>query len=233
MQAAESRDPYGAALGAVRQFAEAGQFVPGEAIIVTELAAEVGLSPTPIREALACLAGQGLVERRRGRGYFYPALTAGEVIDLFELQLAYLHAALTLHPRGLSSLRKAAVAVDPLDDVQALFDSIIAQSANPALSLAYQRVKDRLGAVLRAERRQAGNSGQILAAMVSAIVDGQVPELLTLLAAHHDRRCVQVSTLSASLDQAFAPQGAGPSTDVEGSASTMAASAPAADMRRR
>ena len=41
MQASEPRDPYGAALGAVKRFAEAGRFVPGEPIVVTELAAEV------------------------------------------------------------------------------------------------------------------------------------------------------------------------------------------------
>jgi DNA-binding GntR family transcriptional regulator len=195
MQTAEPRDPYGAALGAVRQFAEAGRFVPGEPIVVTELAAEVGLSATPVREALACLAGEGLIERRRGRGYFYPALTAAELIDLFELQLAYLHAALTLHPRGLPSLRKAAVAIAPLDGVQALFDAIIAQSANAALSLAYHRVKDRLGAALRAERRFEEAASQEVADMVAAIVDGQVPVLLTLLEGHHDRRCARAAHL--------------------------------------
>jgi len=79
MQTSGSRDPYGTALGAVRRFADDGRFVPGEPIVVTELAAEVGLSATPVREALACLAGQGLIERRRGRGYFYPALDGSEI----------------------------------------------------------------------------------------------------------------------------------------------------------
>lgn len=178
-------------MGAVRRFADAGRFVPGEPIVVTELAAEVGLSPTPIREALACLAGQGLIERRRGRGYFYPALDISETIDLFELQLAYVHAALTLCPRGLAPLRKAAAAVDPLYGVQALFDAIIAQSANSALVLAHQRVVDRLKAVLKSERTCDDADGASVKAMVVAIVAGNIPAVLELLEEHHERRCAR------------------------------------------
>lgn len=196
MPSLESRDPYNAALGAVRQFAEAGRFVPGEPIVVTTLAEEVGFSPTPVREALACLAGQGLIERQRGKGYFYPRLTAPELIDLFELQLAYLHAALTLHPRGLAPLRKAAVAVDPLDGVQALFDAIIKQSANAALTHAYRRVNDRLAAVLRTERLASEGAEPGAANMVAAIVNGDVADLLSLMARHHDGRCARAPALA-------------------------------------
>lgn len=195
MQTSEPRDPYGTALGAMRRFAEAGRFIPGEPIVVTELAAEVGLSATPVREALACLAGQGLIERRRGRGYFYPALTAAEIIDLFELQLAYLHAALTLYPRGLTPLRKAAVGVDPRNGVQALFDAVITQSTNAALLLAHQRVADRLKAVLKAERTHEEADGAMVKTMVEAIVQGRIPDLLGLLKTHHERRCARAAAL--------------------------------------
>ncbi|QYF87063.1 GntR family transcriptional regulator [Brevundimonas sp. PAMC22021] len=195
MHSVQPRDPYGAALGAVRRLAEAGRFVPGEPIVVTDLAAEVGFSPTPVREALACLAGQGLIERRRGRGYFYPALTASEVIDLFELQLAYLHAALTLHPRGLAPLRKAVMSVDPLNGVQTLFDAIITQSANAALALAHQRLVDRLGAVLKAEKGNDYGDGATVQAMVRVINKGDIPALLDLLEDHHERRCARASML--------------------------------------
>lgn len=196
MQASEPRDPYGAALGAVKRFAEAGRFIPGEPIVVTELAAEVGLSTTPVREALACLAGQGLIERRRGRGYFYPSLTAADIIDLFELQLAYLHAALALYSRGLTPLRKATVGVDPLDGVQALFDAIITQSTNAALVVAHQRVVDRLNAVLKVERGHEDADGATVKTMVEVIVEGRIPDLLGLLESYHDRRCARASVLA-------------------------------------
>lgn len=194
MQTTEPRDPYNAALGAVRHFAQAGRFTPGEAIVVTELAAEVGLSATPVREALACLAGEGLIERRRGRGYFYPALGVADVIDLFELQLAYLHAALTLQSRGLAPLRKAAD-IDPVAGAQVLFDAIIAQSANSALILAHQRLTDRLAGVLRLEHRNNDADRPKVRAMIEAIADGRIADLLSLLQRHHEDRCARARRL--------------------------------------
>ncbi|MEJ8406070.1 GntR family transcriptional regulator [Brevundimonas vesicularis] len=200
MQLSEPRDPYGAALGAVRRFADAGRFNPGEPIVVTELAAEVGFSPTPVREALACLAGQGLIERRRGRGYFYPALTAAEIIDLFELEHAYLHAALTLHPRGLALLRKAVVAVDPREGPQALFAAIIAQSSNAALGAAHQRLLNRLRPVIAAERTFADDEAMVVKTMVDTVVAGRIDDLLAQLDAFHERRCARSLGLVARPD---------------------------------
>ena len=194
MQTAESRDPYGCALGTVRRFAEAGRFVPGEAIVVTDLAAEVGLSPTPVREALACLAGEGLIERRRGRGYFYPELTTSDVIDLFELQLAFLYSALMLTPRGLGSLRKAVADIDPLEGAQALFDAIILQSANAALLTAHHRVAHRLGPVLRTERALGEASGEMVQGMIEDVIAGRVPDLLHRLETYHEQRCARAAS---------------------------------------
>lgn len=193
MQTSSTRDPYGCALGAVRRLAARGRFGPGQAIVVTELAAEVGYSATPVREALACLAGQGLIDRRRGRGYFYPALTPAEVIDLFELQLAYLHAALALYPRGLALLRKAAADVDPADGPQALFEAIIGQSANGALILAHQRVVDRLKTVLAAERLHDREERATVQPMIDAIGAGRISDLLSLLEAYHETRCARTA----------------------------------------
>ena len=233
MQTSGSRDPYGAALGAVRRFADDGRFVPGEPIVVTELAAEVGLSATPVREALACLAGQGLIERRRGRGYFYPALDGSEMIDLFELQLAYLHAALTLCPRGLAPLRKAVVAVSPLEGVQALFEAVIAQCANSALILAHQRLVDRLKPVLKAERMCDEADGTSVQAMVAAIAAGNLSVALGLLEDHHERRCARVPALRAEHHPFEAcSSDAGGSGSLLASTSASAAKAAEAPIRR-
>ena len=187
-----ARDPYGAALGAVRRIADSGRFSPGEPIVVTDLTGEVGLSPTPVREALACLSGQGLVDRRPRRGYFFPALSGGEIIDLFELELAYLHAALTLYPRGLAPLRKAVVAIDPADGPAALFQAVIGSSGNAALSWAHRRLTDRLKAVLRLERTRNEADAVHVREMIKAIVDGRIPALLHLLEEHHERRCARI-----------------------------------------
>ncbi|WP_177221873.1 GntR family transcriptional regulator [Brevundimonas viscosa] len=178
-------------MSTVRRFAADGRFVPGEPIVVTELAAEVGFSPTPLREALACLAGEGLIERRRGRGYFYPELSPAELIDLFELQLAYVHAALTLWPRGIAPLRKAVGAIDPHGDAQALFGAIVAQSGNQALISAHGRVAERLKAALSAGGRDEGEAWTVRA-MLAAIAEGRIAVLIDLLRIHHEHRCARI-----------------------------------------
>lgn len=195
MQVSGRRDPYHAALAAIRQFAAAGRFVPGDPIVVTELSAEVGLSATPVREALACLAGEGLIERRRGRGYFYPALTPSEAIDLFELQFAYLHAALKLCPRGLTSLRKAVVAADPDGGVQPIFAAIVGQSGNEALTLAHTRLTDRLKGILRIERGLDEDQPGASKRMVDVIGQGDVDALVKSLELYHETRCARAHQL--------------------------------------
>jgi DNA-binding GntR family transcriptional regulator len=56
----KSEAAYDALLGAIRS----GELAPGQRVIVTELAAQLGMSLTPVRDALALLAEQGLVVRR-------------------------------------------------------------------------------------------------------------------------------------------------------------------------
>lgn len=199
MNAPIPRDPYNAAMVAVRRLTDAGRFVPGEPIVVTEVAAEVGFSPTPVREALARLAGEGLIDRRRGHGYFYPALSASDLIDLFELQLAYLHAALILCPRGLASLRKAAAEIRIDDGVQALFDAIVQQSANAALIEASRRVRDRMKPVLEAERHLDPEDGSAVRAMTTIIAAGRIPDLLDQVQQYHEQRCARIERLTRML----------------------------------
>lgn len=53
-----------------------------------ELAASMGVSRTPVREALRELSGEGLVEVLPQRGFRLRSLTADEVIEVFGLRLA-------------------------------------------------------------------------------------------------------------------------------------------------
>ena len=69
-------DPYHMALSALSGFAGEGRFGAGMPLVVTTLARELGLSPTPVREALARLAGEGVIDHWPGRGYFAPGLAA-------------------------------------------------------------------------------------------------------------------------------------------------------------
>ncbi|NJC42062.1 DNA-binding GntR family transcriptional regulator [Brevundimonas alba] len=90
----KERDPYHIALRALTGFAGAGRFRWGEPLVATALAAELRLSPTPVREALARLAGEGVLEHRPGRGYFAPSPSTSDIAELYELHWRLAHWAL-------------------------------------------------------------------------------------------------------------------------------------------
>lgn len=61
---------------------------PGSRIVIDQIAAEFGVSSTPVREALAQLEAQGLVTKERLRGYrFAERLTPTEFDELWEFRL--------------------------------------------------------------------------------------------------------------------------------------------------
>ncbi|EGD55743.1 regulatory protein GntR HTH [Gordonia neofelifaecis NRRL B-59395] len=60
--------------------------LPGERIRIDETALELGVSVTPVREALLTLRGEGMVLLAPHRGYEVAQLTRTDVDDLFWLQ---------------------------------------------------------------------------------------------------------------------------------------------------
>jgi DNA-binding GntR family transcriptional regulator len=70
----------------LREHLHSGRVRPGEPLREVTLAAELGVSRTPVREALARLASEGLVEVN-GRSFVAPALTGGDLQDIYELRL--------------------------------------------------------------------------------------------------------------------------------------------------
>lgn len=70
----------------VRNLIMSGGARPGDFIRLDETAAELGVSVTPVREALLTLRGEGLVELVPHRGYVVAPLSRDDVDDLFWLQ---------------------------------------------------------------------------------------------------------------------------------------------------
>jgi DNA-binding GntR family transcriptional regulator len=65
-----------------------GTLAPGEPLRVVPLAERMGVSPTPVRESLGRLAGEGIIDRAPMRGYTVaPILDSKELTDLFRTRL--------------------------------------------------------------------------------------------------------------------------------------------------
>jgi DNA-binding GntR family transcriptional regulator len=63
-----------------------GRFSPGERLTEEHLAEELGVSRTPVREALHKLEQDGLIQPLGGRGFCIPRDSREEIEDLFELR---------------------------------------------------------------------------------------------------------------------------------------------------
>jgi DNA-binding GntR family transcriptional regulator len=84
------------AIDALRNAIIRGQIPPGEQLSESTLATELGLSKTPVREALLKLQGEGLVVVSPRRGTFVFSLAPGELTQICELRLALESGALHL-----------------------------------------------------------------------------------------------------------------------------------------
>lgn len=72
----------------VRELIESGAIPAGAQLDERTLAQDLAVSRTPLREAIATLVEEGLVERRPYRGNFVRTFTARQVNDLYQVRQA-------------------------------------------------------------------------------------------------------------------------------------------------
>src|SRR3954471_20403554 len=72
--------------GHLRAAIMSGTLLPGTFIRLDETAAALGVSITPVREALRTLRGEGMVQLEPHRGHVVVPLTRGDIEDIFWLQ---------------------------------------------------------------------------------------------------------------------------------------------------
>lgn len=177
------RDPFSQALIAIRKRVRSGCYVGGERLAIADLADELALSATPVREALARLAGEGLIEERRGQGYFAWRLDVVDLLELYELQELYLRAAVERWQGAPATL--ASPSGEPALWAEDLFAQIVLQAANATLARANRLIADRLAAPRRAEGVVIGQAGDDLQEVLAA---QDAERLLGALGAYHARR---------------------------------------------
>jgi DNA-binding GntR family transcriptional regulator len=108
----ESLGTAGIAYERIRQAIVEGELRAGQRLIEQRIAAEFGLSRTPVREALRRLESEGLVRIELNRGAVVRAVSGQDVEDLYELRahlesLAAERAAQRATPQQLAALNDA------------------------------------------------------------------------------------------------------------------------------
>lgn len=196
----KSKDPFSVALDAMRDRLRGGRLVLGQPLTITDLAQELGLSATPVREALSRLAGERQIEDRRGRGYFAPRFEVSDLVELYGLRRLYIAEALgSMASRvsdGQSTDPGPVIGPEPADTIAHILDWVVASAGNRALFDAYRQVAERLAPAVRVEARSLPLA-QEASALVAGLMDG--PALGLALADLHERRQAHVTDLARAM----------------------------------
>lgn len=83
----------------------AGKYSPGEWLRQEDLSSQIGVSQTPVREALDLLVSVGLAERVPYRGVRVPQWSAQEIVDAYVLRLVLESAAARMAALNISRTR--------------------------------------------------------------------------------------------------------------------------------
>jgi hypothetical protein len=204
-------DPFGRALLTLRYQLRIGSFGQGRPLAIIEIARDLGLSPTPVREALSRLAGEGLVEELRGRGFFSRHLDSGELVDLYDLellQLGFAVDAFSTNPnrwtasdalRGTQSGDEWRNEDDLASQCEMVLGRLAAASGSRALRASYQSVADQLGPARRAEPNVLAGVGAEVSCLRRLFGEGDWKGLRSELYRFHKRRRAAANETAAML----------------------------------
>ncbi|MEM6491517.1 MAG: GntR family transcriptional regulator [Pseudomonadota bacterium] len=173
---------------AIEQALVAGDFAPGDRLDEMALAVRFGVSRTPVREALTALESTGLVEIKPRRGAFVKALSAVDLLAMFETMAELEASCASFAAQRIDAAQEAALhaalavceaAADDPDayyDANSDFHAVIYRSAgNHFLSAQTSALHLRLQPFRRLQLRVRGRVDQSIIEhrdIVSAVLDG-------------------------------------------------------------
>ncbi|MDW4907219.1 GntR family transcriptional regulator [Streptomyces sp. ADMS] len=134
-----------------------GQLTPGQALVETELAAQFGVSKTPVREALKTLAGTGLVVMNQYKGVTVRMVDADMAREVYDVRLLLEPEALKRSVRrgaSLDAAREALTSADEATDTaerslanREFHRSLYVRCGNPLLGRMLDEVRDQAALV--------------------------------------------------------------------------------------
>lgn len=182
------RDPFIQALDSIRQRSEAGAYAPGAPVVIIEEARRLRLSTTPVREALAWLCGEGLIERAPAGGFLAPRMDAALVRDRFAFRLQCLATSLEMAAALPDRGEPLPSAAAPDHRLAGQLDRMVRGAGNSVLAEAFGRVGRQLLPLVEAERRLFLDREAEATAILHLYDVGSVPALRLALTAYHQRR---------------------------------------------
>ncbi|MGH2352844.1 MAG: GntR family transcriptional regulator [Chloroflexota bacterium] len=121
LQTTERSDLAGRCYARIRDGILRRRFLPGERLAPDALARELGVSRTPIQDALKRLALEGLVEISPRRGTVVTRVTAKDVAELADLRLM-----IEVHAAGVAVVRATPADTDAMRRQVARLDDVLA-----------------------------------------------------------------------------------------------------------
>jgi DNA-binding GntR family transcriptional regulator len=212
---------------AIEEMIAVGKYAPGQHLDETELAAEFGVSRTPIRETLIGLASRGLVVIRPRRGAVVAELGPQQLVEMFEVMAELEASCSRLAARRMTPLEQAALAAahaacaaarTSLDEDayyyrnEAFHEAIYAGSHNQFLIDQTRALYRRLRPYRRLQLRVRDRIGASYAehdAVVEAILNGDGEKAAQLTREHVMIQGQRFADLMASLPQLRVPAEAG------------------------
>lgn len=200
-------DSFKIALETLREELRSGTHPAGARLTANDIAERLSLSQTPVREALSRLAGEGLLQDRRGQGFFVPRLGELDLAILFRLQLELLLIACELDRPSVSGpdldrLMAIDRTLQPRDIPLAserLF-RVVAAAASSPLARHLGRLHDQLAAVRAAEPYVLDRLPEELHDLASAIAAGERHAVRDSLGAFFARRIQAAPALAGAQD---------------------------------
>lgn len=185
-------------------------FHPGQFLRVAQLADELTVSATPIREALVRLSTEGLLTEVHGRGYFVSRLTESDLRNLYRLVQLFVQSAIGMAigdggRAGLPVLHDhEAAAGEGYDVVVAtarLFADLVDLSANGEMSRLLGQFNDRLAPVRRCEALVLEQVEAELAQLSTLAEDRRWEALSDRVDAYHQRRLASAPSIIFQLER--------------------------------
>ncbi|MFJ8009836.1 GntR family transcriptional regulator [Streptomyces fagopyri] len=166
-----------------------GQLTPGQALVESELAAQFGVSKTPVREALKTLAGTGLVVMNQYKGVTVRMVDADMAREVYDVRLLLEPEALrrsVLRGASLAAARDALTRADDASDTaerslanREFHRALYVSCGNPLLGRMLDEVRDQAALVSTVAwaadpswEREAGEHREILRLALDDDADG-------------------------------------------------------------